>query len=279
MKIKILVVPTLIVASGFVGLSYLKPDFDTYMQKRALRDAAKASAMQADQVAQNVQALRTEIDSQGERVNFMKKYLPAEKDQGRIFDSLNFLTSQAGLLTSKIQLTEVQEEEKEASQTFATIDPVADADPLAKVDASLPAGAAPMAIASPYKAPVLKKYNVSIDAIGAYPNIKDLLNKLTTFDRMQNITSFKIANSSTGGTTEGEEGGAGDSGSTLTLTYVAQLPYQATPAPVTGEGIVNIPGLTQSNFDFKTLESIQTEVTKVPEVVLGTEGKANPFAE
>lgn len=271
MKIKVLVVPTLIIVSGFVTLSYLKPDFDTYMQKRVLRDVAKANALQAETVAQNVQALKREATAQEDKVNFIKKYLPAEKDQGRTFDSLNFLISQSGLLTSKIQTAEIEEDATNPN-VFGTLDPVADADPLARINSDDTTKLGGMPVAPIYTAPKIKRYSVYLEALGAYPNIKDVLSKLTTFDRAQEVKSFKIMVAET---PEGEEA----SGNTLTLIYITELPYQPVPATLSGEAIVGIPGLNEGNFNFETVDAIRAAAAAVPDVALGTDGKVNPFVD
>lgn len=284
MKIKVLVVPTLIVISGFVALNYIKPEFDTYKQKRVERDAAKEDAAQAENVAKNVNALKGELETQKEKVTFVKRYFPAEKDEARIFDSINFLTGQAGLITSRIQVQKVEDEETaqgSGKATFATnIDPIATAGP-----GNMPGVADPntamalpgMATIAPYQAPAVKKYSFSLEALGGYSNIKDLMKKLEGFDRVQQVESFKISTSENStSASEGEE--TTSTTGTLTLTYNAVLPFQEMPSTVTGEGIVGIPGFKQGTFNFTSVDKIQTAITDtVPDTVLGTEGKANPF--
>lgn len=279
MKTKVFIVPTLIVVSGFVSLHYIKPNLDVYMQKRAERDAAREHAAQAESIAKNVGALTGELETQKEKMSFVKRYLPEEKDEARMFDSVNFLTGQAGLITSRIQIQKVDDElgGAEESQTFAeSIDPAATGEAQAALD---PGTGLPMAALLPgsvYKAPSIKKYALSLEALGGYSNIRDLLKKLEGFDRLQQLQSFKIAVSE-GTSGSAEEGGSGATG-TLTLTYTATLPFQKKPELVTGESIVNIPGLKQSTFNLAVLEEAQAKVTDtVPDTVLGTEGKANPF--
>jgi hypothetical protein len=269
MKTKVLIVPTLIVVSGFVSLQYLKPDFDTYMQKRIQRDASKESAAQAEAVANNVKALKEELTAQKAKVDFVKRYLPAEKDEARMFDSFNFLTTQNGLLASKIQVKKIEEAvDDQASQVFGTLGP--------ETDPSLAMPSPPTIYGDtmPYSPPKVKEYSIELEALGGYSNIKELLKKLQEFDRLQDIQSFKIGIEQ-GVAPEGEEEPANTG--TLTLTYNANLPYQATPAPVSGGALVAIPGFNQPTFDFTATDAVQAKGVTVPDMVLGSDGKANPF--
>lgn len=281
MKVKVLVVPTLIVLSGFVIFNYIKPDFNLYKQKRTERNTARDHALEAESIANNVRILTGELETQKEKVDFVKRYLPNEKDEARTYDSLNFLTGQAGLVTSKIQIQKAEDEGAEAGENSSTftqsIDPVAAAMPAA---VRAPGAGGMMGGVTSYKPPALKKYSFSLEALGGYGNIKDLLVKLQGFDRLQHVQGFKISSSETNNTSgESAEGGTETTSvGTLTLSYDSILPYQLTPGVLSGENIVSIPGLKQGSFNFSTIESLQAAVTdKVPDTVLGTEGRANPF--
>lgn len=268
MKTKVLIVPTLIVISGFVSLQYIKPDFDLYMDKRIQRDAAKESSLQAEAVATNVRALKEEVTTKKEQVAFVKRYLPAEKDEARMFDSLNFLTTQSGLLASSIQVKDIESEEKEQpAQVFATEETPADGSEVDPADVTM----AP--VVAPYIAPKVAEYGIALEAIGGYSNIKDLLKRLTEFDRIQDVESFTIAVEEVPAA-EGEEQ---VSSGTLVFSYTSVLPYQATPAPVGGQVLVSVPGLNQPNFNFAAIDDVKAKAVVVPDMVLGTDGKANPF--
>lgn len=278
MKIKILIVPTLLILAGFVALSFIKPDFDVYMQKKVERDEAKRNAEQAEATARNVNALKGELETQKEQVSFVKRYLPIEKDEARMFDNLNFLTGQAGLITSLIQVQPV-EEITDTSQTFAvSADPFVAADTGAMIpDPNLPLGSL-SSLPAQYVAPKVEKYGITLEAIGGYANMKELLRKLNGFDRLQELQSFKISTEKEGAQnndgTEGETGGTG----ALNFTFFTHLPYQPMPNLLSGGAIVGIPGLQSGSFNMAPVASVQSTITdQVPDTVLGTEGKANPF--
>lgn len=274
MKIKVLVVPTTIILSGFIAVSYIKPGFDEYLQKRDLLAAAKENAAQAEAVAKNVTALNQELSAKKESVDFIKRYFPDNKDEGRMIDSLNFVTGQAGLLTSKIDI-EATAEEETGSQTFGTVESVS-ADPA--VPLAEGEGALAISAAAAYQAPKVQRYGVSLEALGGYTNIKDLLTKLIALDRLQELDNFKIGTSAEETASEAEGGDVPPApNGTLTLSYRSLLPYQALPATLSGESIVGIPGLSEPTFDFSVTDAVKTTATLVPNVVLGTEGKSNPF--
>jgi hypothetical protein len=170
------------------------------------------------------------------------------------------------------------EEQEGVAQTFGTVAPVVSADPLQPVDPNAEPVDPDVLVLPPYEAPKVKQYVVSLEVLGGYPNIKELLKKLTTLDRLQETQGFKISvgENTSPDAPEGEAAPVSN-GSTLTLTYDTFLPYQLEPPIMTGEEIVNIPGLDQPTFNFTTVSSIQSGVTSVPDVVLGTDGKSNPF--
>ena len=274
MKIKVLAVPTTIILAGFIAVSYIKPGFDEYLQKRELLAQAKENAAQAETVANNVTALNQELAAKKENVDFIKRYYPDNKDEGRIIDSLNFVTGQAGLLTSKIQIEAVAEEE--GTQTFGIVEEqTLSADPAVPVTVDGSTTMAP--VVTPYQAPKMQYYGVSLEALGGYTNIKDLLGKLVALDRLQKIDTFKIATNAEETASEAEGEAPPASNGTLVLSYRSELPYQALPIVVSSESIIGIPGLAQPTFDFSAIDSIKAGATLVPNVVLGTEGKGNPF--
>jgi hypothetical protein len=104
MNIKVLLTPTLTIVGVYVLIAFVKPDYDTYMQRRAERDQAKAYAEKVTDVVANSGAVTTQASGNKEALDTVVNYLPAVKDEARSLDSLNFLTTQAGLVTLNIIL-------------------------------------------------------------------------------------------------------------------------------------------------------------------------------
>jgi Tfp pilus assembly protein PilO len=271
MKIKVLLVPTIIIFSGFVAINYLMPDFYLYIEKRAERDNAKMHAEKAETVVRNAVSQKAELEQNQEKVSFLNRFVPQQKDEARSLDNFNFLITQSGLITSRIAIQGVLEK-KGADSVFAVTDQVP-ADPLA-LEMPNGAGALTMPMKPTYKAPESEEYTVILEGVGGYQNIKELITKLGGFDRLNTFQSLKITTTKNG-TAEGEET---STAGTLTVILGILLPYQATPKLASGEAITVIPALQQSSLDVSIVDAVRSKMTDtVPDSVLGTDGKSNPF--
>ncbi len=268
MKIKVLLVPTITIVSGFLAINHIKPDFDTYIQKRAERDNVKMAAEKADATLQNAISQKSQLDQNAPQVEFLNRLVPKEKDEARSLDNFNFIITQSGLITSRIGLQEVAKEDPTDS-VFATTDQIP-ADPLMTV---APEGMPAEAVIAPvYKAPEKESYIVTLEAVGGYSNIKEFVQKLESFDRLHSVDSFKISTTQNGTDDEAAQSG------TLTLTTNLDLPYQPAPSMSTGQSIVLIPSLQTPDLDITGVTDFQgKKTTTVPDSVLGTDGKSNPF--
>jgi Tfp pilus assembly protein PilO len=267
MNIKLLLTPTLIIVGVYVLIAFVKPDYDTYMQRRAERDQAKAYAEKVTDVVANSSAVTTQVSGNKEATDTVVNYLPAAKDEARSLDSLNFLTTQAGLVTVNIIL-------KDAPDLGGGKMPRAAADNVFAADATqtpVDVTATPAAVMiPPYATPRVQQYEAQLEAVGTYTGIKDLVTKLQGLDRLHLLQNFEVSLNEGGG----EEGSAG----ALTVKYLTLFPYQAAPKAPVGEVAVSFPVLQASSMDFSAAQEIQNRTTnRVPASPVGTEGKANPF--
>jgi Tfp pilus assembly protein PilO len=272
MKIKLLFVPTLIILSVFIAIHYIKPAFDDYMQKRSARDTARYQAENIAKVTANAQTLKGALDQNQDAKTLLERYLPKTKDQARAIDNLNYLTSQAGMVTTNISFVASDEEQamggQAGSAVFATpadggVNP--DGTPLDPL--AIP-GAAPgeTAVPLPYVRPEPKPFLVQLQTIGAYQNIKDLLAKVQGLDRLQKISSYKI---------EKSENGDG----LLKLTLTSNLLYLSeTPNTGDDQHVVSVPVFQGSELPLSEVDAIRSQIlSPVADTQLGSVGNANPF--
>jgi Tfp pilus assembly protein PilO len=270
MKIKVLLVPTIIIFSGFLAINYLMPDFHLYMEKRAERDNVKMHAEKAQTVVENAASQKGELAQNEEKVTFLNRFVPKEKDEARSLDNFNFLITQSGLVTSRIAIQGVVEKDG-ADSVFAVTTDQVPADPLA-LDGSGVAGASGLPLQPMYRAPEKQEYTVVLEGVGGYQNIKELVTKLGGFDRLNALQSLKITTTKNGA--EGEENGGGS----LTVSLGLILPYQAMPRLASGQAITVIPALAQASLDVSGVDAAKSKMTNtVPDSILGTDGKSNPF--
>lgn len=265
MKIKILLIPTLMIVGVYVLIAFVKPDFDMYMLKRAERDQAKAYAEKVSGVVANSDAVTTQMTSNKDAVESVALYLPQTKDEARSVDSLNFLTTQAGLITANIILKDAPDRGSlsvsggSGSAVFA-----ADTTAIIPVDGSAAAVTPPQ-----YTVPRVQQYEAQLEAVGAYGGIKDLIGKLQGLDRLHLLQTLEVSLN---------EGGAEGSSGALTVKYLTFFPYQMIAKAPVGEVAVTFPALQNTTMDFSVAQEIQNRITnRVPASPVGTEGKANPF--
>jgi Tfp pilus assembly protein PilO len=271
MKIKVLLVPTIIIFSGFLSINYLKPDFDSYMQKRIERADAKVHSEEVEMTVQNAMNQKNELDQNKDKAAFLNRFVPQEKDEARSLDNFNFLITQSGLVTSRIAIEGVVDQSATDS-VFAVTEQIS-ADPLVGMPGAAGVELVPAPIQLTYVAPQKEEYTVTLEGVGGYQNIKELITKVTSFDRLNALQSFKVTTTKNGTDAEPQE-----TTGTLTVSVGLLLPYQKTPKLALGEAITVIPFLQQPSLDLSVVDSLQTQMTNtVPNSILGTDGKTNPF--
>ncbi len=266
MKIKILLIPTLMIVGVYVLIAFVKPDFDMYILKRAERDQARAYAEKVSGVVANSDAVTAQMTSNKDAVESVASYLPQTKDEARSVDSLNFLTTQAGLITANIILKDAPDRGSvpvsggAGSAVFA-----ADTTAVVPADDST----AVVMTGPQYTVPRVQQYEAQLEAVGAYGGIKDLIGKLQGLDRLHLLQTLEVSLN---------EGGAEGSSGALTVKYLTFFPYQTIAKAPMGEVAVTFPALQNTTMDFSVSQEIQNRVTnRVPASPVGTEGKANPF--
>jgi Tfp pilus assembly protein PilO len=277
------VVPTVFIASGFFVVNFIKPDYNLYQQKKAERNSLSEQVQNAENTIRNAEILVQELGNNREKVAFINAYFPQAKDEAQVIDGLNFLSTQAGMITSNISLQGEAESTQSTQVTtgaavFALETPAVAPAPTAT--GSTPSALLAISVGAPvsrYTPPVAQKYGVTLEAVGSYSNIKEIIKKIANTDRQYLLSGFTIASTKNGPTSGTEENQTSSSG-TLTLSYAADLPYFIPKKATAGYGIVDIPALQKNSLSLDIVEKQQRNVdSAVPDTLLTTDGKQNPF--
>ncbi|MFZ2300037.1 MAG: hypothetical protein WAW00_02805 [Candidatus Moraniibacteriota bacterium] len=259
MRLKILIVPFLVVMILVLGIGYIKPDLETIQLKKAEVVAKNALVANIDTVLANIGSLNKSLDEARDSEKFAYRYLPETLDQDRVIDAFNFLATQSGLVITEMDLKQppaaIREEAllTPAESTFVT-------------GANAAPGSAPTIV------PVVtaKTFILTGSVRGSYENIKAFFDRLAHIERFQKVRLFSIGIDAQSVSPEGVV-----NTSDLKGTFAADFGYLPTKPVISA---LDIPIFSRSNFDLSGLNTLTSRITDaVPVLEKGQTGKPNPF--
>jgi Tfp pilus assembly protein PilO len=261
MSLKILMIPFSILMILVLGIGFIKPDYTTMSEKKALYATKLAEQENVRMLMGNIDTLTHSLDSEKEAEDFLQYYIPKDTDQDRVIDMLNFLAAQSGVLTDVISITPVEEDAEAlaAEQAALTPDPNA-IDPLT---------GAPIVVLPPYTVKT-RSFSADVTVKGKYENIKEFLGRVAHMNRLHKTREFSI---STGENNNSET----ESSDVLTGKFRADFDYLV-PRPV--ESATNVPVFSRGSFTLASLKTLSEWVTnRVPLLEKPSTGRTNPFQQ
>lgn len=268
MQLKILIVPVLIILALVFGIGFIKPDYDTLTQKKALLAEKQSQVSKIETVKTNISALTQDLDSKGELEQFVLRYYPETMDQERVIDSFNFMATQSGLVIDSMDMKEVVSEKKEESLGVGG--------PLTSVpgDTAAMPPVAGMMPASMYHAPSPGSFVAQVKAKGSYENIKSFLNRLSRMDRMNSVITLSVDTDTKQAATQEEDTDVAPT-EQLVGTFEARFDYLKNKE---GQNALNVPVFGGSALSTTKLEEAKTWASSaVPALSVEQSGRANPF--
>lgn len=254
MRLKVLIVPFLIVMVLVLLIGYIQPDIEA-MQAKKLELAIKAGQVSdMETVIGNIDMLNGSLDAQKESVQFVMRYFPKTMDQGNVIDALNFLALQSGLSVLGMEL-------KEPPRTSASSDA-----------ATAGNGSGSVGVVPPFQPPAARTYAVSVKVNGSYENIRSFFDQVSHMDRFHKLKSLAIS----AGELEKEVSSTG--GATIAgLVGTFQADFDYLPEKSAGSALGN-PVFQSSQLDFSVVGRVLDRITNaVPELGTPLSGKPNPF--
>jgi Tfp pilus assembly protein PilO len=268
MRLKLIIVPALVILALVVSISFIKPDYDSLLQKKALLRQKQAEVAKIEDTKANIATLIQNLDTKSDMENFTRRYYPETMDQERVIDSFNFMALQSGLIIDSMEMKEIIVEKEEALGVGG---------PLTSVpgpEAMLPEGESSDTTMMPtYKAPTPGSYVAQVKAKGGYENIKNFLDRLSRMDRMNSLVqmSIKVDEKEAAANTE-EVTPATDQ---LVGTFEARFDYVKGKEK---QNAIGIPVFDQGTLTLDTIEQAQARATSaVPVLTVNESGRANPF--
>jgi len=238
MRLKILVVPFLLVMIVILSIGYIKPDFDTILAKKAEIVAQDELQAKADKVVSNVDVLNTALNQNQESEKFVLQYLPVALDQDQIVDAFNYLASQHGIIVTDMNMAK-------------SSDPVVA--PQTAPDGTL--------VETAQQA---STFVFTGGVYGSYENIKAFFNRLTHIGRYQSIQLFSLQKD------ESNQNKSSDLKGTFVVDY-GFLPLK------NGVSALSKPIFQNSTLSFTDVADLKAKTTELPVLEKSASGRPNPF--
>ena len=179
MRLKILIVPLLIVMILVISIANIKPALDRMQSKKAELAVKSSQVANMKSVIDDIAALNGALDTQPESEQFVARYFPKSMDQWRVIDMVNYVALQSGVLIISLDVKiPPKENPLEASAilldgTLAPLGP--DGLPLVR------------------ETPKADSFIIKTSVQGSYENIRSFLTRLSHIDRFHTLRSYGVA--------------------------------------------------------------------------------------
>jgi Tfp pilus assembly protein PilO len=261
MQLKIIIVPTLVILALILAIGFIKPDYDTLSQKRALLVEKQGEVARIETVKTNIATLTSQLESKSDLEQWSLRYYPEAMDQERIIDSFNFMALQSGLVIKSMEMKEIIVEKKETFDVGGPLTSIPGATP----DPDMP-------LVPSYQPPTPNSYVAQVRAKGSYENLKNFMDRLSRMDRMNTLRLMSIGTDTENKETTEETVAATDQ---LVGTFEARFDHVQNPQE---QNALNIPVFEQATLATDGLEKAKARATSaVPVLNVDQSGRANPF--
>lgn len=268
MQLKLFIVPSLVIFSLIIAIGFIKPDYDTMVQKKSALEQKQSEAMNIEQTQSNIQSLAQSWSGGMEKDAFVKRYYPETLDQERVVDAMNYLASQSGVILIGFQLEQVVED--------IVQEPIVETVPLTSLQEGETSSAAMMASArAAYELPRPKAYIARVTARGTYENLRAFIDRASHMDRISEINKFSIYKKEQEQGVSEEEKAAAEQSGDLEAGIEARFSYLPKQQ---GFNALYVPIFQKASFDFSPADEAQAWAANiVPTLNAGSGGKPNPF--
>jgi len=255
MKIKILLMPLMLIGSIYMAIWVAKPAYyDTggIVELKAKLENSSARLDDVSKRVDNSKRLRDELNQPTVEQKIVFHYLPDQKLNEDIVASLNALATSNVVSIKSLSFKDVKDkvvvEEFEASSMGDS----------AELNQSMDS---PQYVA-PKKTP-FKTFNADVVIEGDYEKIRKFIADLAAFKRFNDVESLEIKKSDKEGT------------AALTASMTLRLSYMEKMKSVT---VIDKNMFMKSNFDMKVADEIRNKSSiDITKLGVDTAGRTNPF--
>lgn len=254
MRLKILFVPFILVLAVILAIWFIWPAFgDLKMQMKDLQ-AKQESLNNVVAKKNNMQILKNALNQNPDKESFVLSYLPSQKNEEKIINSINFLATsyQLGLINVNI------------SKPKTTTTPNVTVQSLLNNTADAPTGT----VLNPKE---VQNMVANMSVSGSYEQITKFVDSVNKIEFFNKIDSIEISTQSAAAANPQQKTDSKTLNCDLTVEFGYLMPLSAGTdyaAPI----------FSQVSFDFNKVNGIIQSISeKAPVLDDGTKGESNPF--
>lgn len=256
MKVKILLVPLFIVMSIALLVWLVYPAYsngsDGFKDKWDALNNEKAKLADVQKKNETVTALYSQISSNKDKSDTLYRYIPEAIKEEEIIDNLNFMASNAGVTVASLSVA--QPELNTNKNTTANMRGEELSDNSSAED-------------NTNYTPKTQDFKVTYSVTGNYEQIKDLIGKLSSFERFDGMDSLSIKKPQSDANSKGDALQAD-----MAINFNFLKKFNQTKLSV-DDGIFAL-----SSFNLKPITDIETKKNvDVLKLNIDNIGRSNPF--
>ena len=238
-----LLFPAALAISIILFVWFIGPEFSVIKDKTSELNSEEKSLQEIMDTKQNLNSLEANLIGNADREGIVLDYLPSVRKEEEIINTLDYLATSSGISLLNLAVTCA----KTANVSSVSI-------------AASQAGNSEEALKAKMAA---KKIEAKLNLVGSYEGIKSFLGQVYKVEKANNICFASISRQP-------------ESDSLLTevnidFSYLPQIRLSA------DDGLAD-PVFSQKEFNFAVVDDLMNLISgKIPEIEVGSAGKANPF--
>jgi Tfp pilus assembly protein PilO len=259
MKLKILFPPFALALAIILIIWFLWPNYGDLRTQMSDFQSKQTALQNIKNKEVDMQNLKNSLDQNTDKESFVQSYLPSQKDEEKIINSINFLANSYQLNLQNVSIEKVQE----TSTTPTNVQT------LMNNTAGNVSG-----VASNIKD--VQYISATIGATGTYDQLTKFIGSINKMEFLNKIDSVEISAETTGTETPGQTQ-ATQTAPSSNLNCIMKVDFgYLTPISVGSD--FSAPIFSQTKFDFSKVDQvIQSISEKAPALDQGSQGEGNPF--
>lgn len=240
MKLKILFFPIALVTSIVLFVWFISPEFSVIKDKVSELKSEEKSLQEIMDKKQNLSSLEANLNRNADKEEFVLSYFPSIKKEERIVNMLDYLATSSGISLLGLEMTCVK-----TNSALAVSNPVENSEEILK------------------NKKTVKKIEVELNLAGSYEGIKSFLDQVYKAERANNVYLVNISNQPEGDNLLAK--------ADIEFSYLPQIRLSM-------DDNLAEPVFSQKEFNFASVDDLMNLIGgKIPEIEVGSAGKANPF--
>lgn len=243
MRLKILFFPAALAISIILIVWFIAPEFSIIKDKMSELNSEEKSLQEIMDKKQNLNSLETSLISNADKESLVLNYLPSVRKEEEIINTLDYLATSSGI--SLLSLT----------ATYAKASNALSASAIANQ-----AGNSEEALKSEIAA---KKIEAKLSLVGSYEGIKSFLDHVYKTEKANDIYFVNISRQ--------PESDSLLAKVNVNFSYLPQISLNV-------DDSLADPVFSQKEFKFAIVDNLMSLISgRIPEIEVGSAGKANPF--